>query len=130
MTAETDGSGSPGPVPGPIRASGDAVTITIKVQPRAGRNEVAGAEDGAVKIRLKAPPVDGEANAACIAFLAELLALPKSAVQIVAGMTSRQKVVRVRGLSVEAVQAAIARAVGAGRSDERAKRDSAHGRMQ
>lgn len=120
MAAETDGSCSPGPIPGPIRTAGDAVTITIKVQPRAGRNEVAGAEGGAVKIRLKAPPVDGEANAACIAFLSDLLAVPKSAVQIVAGITSRQKVVRVRGLSAEAVKAAIARAAGAGPDDERA----------
>lgn len=129
MTAETDGSGSPQPVAGPIRASGDAVTITIKLQPRAGRNEVAGVDDGAIRIRLSAPPVDGEANAACIAFLAELLAVPKSAVQIVAGLTSRQKVVRVRGLSAGTVQAAIARAA-AGRRDDGAKRDSAHGRMQ
>jgi uncharacterized protein (TIGR00251 family) len=61
-------------------------------------------EDGALKIRLTAPPVDGAANEALIKFLAEALSISRSRVEIVAGQTSRQKVVRIAGISIENVQ--------------------------
>ena len=77
------------------------VELQLQVQPRASRTEVAGAHGGALKIRLAAPPVDGEANDELIRFLAKTLGVPKSAVTIVRGATGRKKVVRVAGVSAE-----------------------------
>jgi uncharacterized protein (TIGR00251 family) len=73
--------------------------LAIRVQPRAKRTEVAGERAGAVVIRVSAPPVDGKANEAVCRLIAERLGVPKSAVRIVRGESSRDKVVRVDGLS-------------------------------
>jgi len=75
--------------------------LTIHVQPRASRTEVAGWHGDAVKVRLAAPPVDGAANDALTAFLAERLAVPRSAVTLLSGATARRKRVRIDGLSQE-----------------------------
>jgi uncharacterized protein (TIGR00251 family) len=85
------------------------VTFAIKVQPRARRNAVVGELGGAVKIALTAPPVDGRANQACIEFLAELLSLPRSAIEIVSGRSSRSKVIRVAGISVQQLRVLLQR---------------------
>ena len=85
------------------------VTFAIKVQPRARRNAVVGELGGAVKIALTAPPVDGRANQACIEFLAELLSLPRSAIEIVSGQSSRSKVIRVAGISVQQLRGLLQR---------------------
>jgi uncharacterized protein (TIGR00251 family) len=70
--------------------------MTVRVIPRAGRTEPDGVtEDGALRMRLTAPPVDGAANAALIAFLADLFGLPKRDVTIVRGVQSREKVVAI-----------------------------------
>ena len=66
-----------------------------------------GERDGAVLIRIAAPPVDGKANAALIAFVAKTLGLPKGAVTIIRGETSRNKVIRVEGQSPADVRAAL-----------------------
>jgi uncharacterized protein (TIGR00251 family) len=80
------------------------VTFAVQVIPRAGRNEIAGIHSDALKVRLTAPPVEGRANEALIAFLAERLGVRKSQVEIAAGATSRRKVVRVTGLSAQEVK--------------------------
>ena len=85
------------------------VTFAIKVQPRARRNAVVGELGSAVKIALTAPPVDGRANQACIEFLAELLSLPRSAIEIVSGQSSRSKVIRVAGISVQQLRVLLQR---------------------
>ena len=72
--------------------------ISIRLQPRARRNEVVGERAGAVVIRLTAPPVDGKANAALCAFVARAAEVPPSRVSVVRGQTSRDKVVRVEGV--------------------------------
>ncbi len=72
--------------------------LSLHIQPGARRSGVAGLHGEALKIRLAAPPVEGKANAALLAYVAELLALPKSAVTLKSGQTSRQKVVRVEGV--------------------------------
>lgn len=77
------------------------------MQPRASKTELAGLHDGRLRIRLAAPPVDGAANAALVAFIAEKLAIAKSRVQVTAGLTSRRKVVRIEGMSADAVHAAL-----------------------
>jgi hypothetical protein len=71
------------------------------VQPRAGKNGIAGIHGERLKIRLTAPPVDGEANKACAAFLSEIFGIPKSAVEIVEGFKSRSKTIRLAGLTPE-----------------------------
>ena len=75
------------------------VTFAIKVQPRARRNAVVGELGDALKIALTAPPVDGRANEACVEFLAERLKLPRASITIAAGESSRNKVIRVMGIT-------------------------------
>lgn len=72
-----------------------AVRLAVRVQPRASRNEIAGVHGGALRIRLQAPPVEGAANEALVAFLAEQLGVSRRHVRIVAGSQSRNKVVEV-----------------------------------
>jgi len=84
--------------------SNGAVTFSVKVVPRASKNQIAGVEGDAIKVRLNAPPVEGKANDALIAFLADALGVRRAQIEIVTGHTSRRKVVRVRGVSVEQVE--------------------------
>ncbi len=81
-----------------------AVTLTIKIQPRASRNEMVRMEGGGLKIRLTAPPVDGTANEALIRFLADTFSVSKSRVEIVSGHASRDKIVRISGMSPAEVE--------------------------
>jgi len=74
-----------------------SVTFSIRIQPRASRNEFMRMEDGSLKIRLTAPPVDGAANEALIKFLANQFDISRSQVEIVSGHTSRDKIVRIAG---------------------------------
>ncbi len=69
--------------------------LNLYIQPRASKNQVCGIQDNALKIRLTSPPVDGAANRLCREFLADLLGVPKSAVEIISGETSRHKRVRI-----------------------------------
>ena len=77
------------------------VRLSLQVQPRASRTEVAGLHGSRIRIRLAAPPVDGAANEELIRFLAETLGVQRDAVRIVAGHSSRQKTVEVAGLTGE-----------------------------
>ena len=77
--------------------------LRVRVQPRARRSELAGMREGSLVVRVAAPPVDGKANAALCAFLAKQLGVPKSRVSVVRGLTAREKVVRVEGVSAEAL---------------------------
>jgi len=81
--------------------------LEIRLQPRGGRDQVVGERDGAVLIRISAPPVDGKANAALIAFVAKTIGVPKSAVTIIRGETSRNKVIRVEGHAPADVRAVL-----------------------
>ncbi len=86
-----------------------AITFAVRVAPRASRNAIEGEHDGALKVRLTAPPLDGRANDALRRVLAERLNVPISAVRIVSGEKSRTKRVVVAGVS-RAEVAAMARA--------------------
>lgn len=77
--------------------------LDIRVTPRANTDEVAVDADGSVRVRVHAPPVDGEANAAVIKVLAEALNVPRSGLCIAAGAIGRNKVVEVEGLTAEEV---------------------------
>ena len=84
-------------------------TLSVRVQPRASRNEVAGLVGETLKIRLTAPPVEGEANKACLDFLAKLLDCSPSRLAIIQGARSRSKVIRITGLTPEEVRARLSR---------------------
>ena len=74
-------------------------TIAFQVQPRAKRTEVVGWHDDAIKIRLRAPPVDGAANDELVRFLAKQTGVPRSAITIVSGRTSRKKRISLEGVT-------------------------------
>ena len=93
----------------PYRLEAEAILLTVRVTARAGRSEAAGVIDTgdgrcALAVRLAAPPVDGAANRALIDFLAAMLAIPRSAIAIVSGETSRLKRVRLTGATPEDVE--------------------------
>jgi uncharacterized protein (TIGR00251 family) len=83
------------------------VILDVRVIPRAKKTELAGTRDGAVLVRLAAPPVEGAANAALVEFLAERLQLPRRAVRIVGGEKSRLKRIEIDGLTDEQILAAL-----------------------
>jgi uncharacterized protein (TIGR00251 family) len=85
----------------------DHALLPVRVQPRAKRTQVAGEREGAVVIRIAAPPVDGKANAALCRLVAERAGVPKGAVSVVRGESGRDKLVRVEGVSLDAVRAAL-----------------------
>ncbi len=83
------------------KESGGAITFSVKVVPRSSRTEIAGTEGDALRIRLKAPPVEGRANEALIEFLANTFRIGKANVEIVRGETGRHKLVRLKGVRGE-----------------------------
>lgn len=86
---------------GPLVAGGGGIRLRLRVQPRASRDEVAGVAGDAIRVRLTAPPVEGEANEALVRFLAARLEVPRSAVTLISGHAARTKVVEVAGLSTD-----------------------------
>ena len=86
-----------------ITVRGASLRFSVRVQPRASRSEIVGLHGDALKVRLAAPPVDGAADEALIELLADALGIARSAVRIIAGSTSRGKIVEVDGANVENV---------------------------
>ena len=87
-----------------IKNSPNGVTLAVKVHPRAKKNAITGEVGDVLRLALTAPPVDGKANDACIEFFAKILNLPRSSVTIAAGQTSRNKVIRISGLTDQQVR--------------------------
>lgn len=83
----------------PIVSTPSGIRLSIQVQPRASRTELAGRHGDALKIRVHAPPVDGAANEALVRFLAAALGVPRAAVHLAAGQGGRRKTVLVQGLT-------------------------------
>lgn len=79
------------------------VCLEVQVQPRSSRNQVVGEQDGRLKIKLTAPPVEGEANQALINYLAHLLELPRRNIKLLKGESSRHKLIEISGLNAEAL---------------------------
>jgi uncharacterized protein (TIGR00251 family) len=77
----------------------EAVIINVRVIPRASKSEIVGIHDGALKIRISAPPVDGAANVEIIRFLAKTFGVSKSNVFILSGETSKNKRIKIENLS-------------------------------
>jgi uncharacterized protein (TIGR00251 family) len=91
-----------------IKSQNGGVLLSVKVQPRASRNEIAGALGDELKIKVTAPPVDSAANEAVINLLAEILRCPKGAIALVRGQTARHKAILIRGLTAGEVAKILA----------------------
>lgn len=91
----------------PLRETASGVVFRIRVVPRASRCEAAGFQDDALKLRITAPPVEGKANEAVIALLAELLGVKKGQVAIIAGQTSKTKTVALEGVKAARIAALL-----------------------
>ena len=82
--------------------------ISVRITPRSNKNEIVSImDDGVVKIKLTAPPVDGKANDELVKYLAETLNVPKNRVEIVAGQSSRNKLITILDLSPSEVEAIL-----------------------
>jgi uncharacterized protein (TIGR00251 family) len=84
-----------------------SATLSVRVTPRSGKEGIAGCEEGVVRVRLNAPPVEGKANEALARFLAKALGVPRGRVILVAGERGRNKIVRVEGMTTEAALALL-----------------------
>jgi len=96
----------------PVHDTAAGATFQVKVHARARKNAIAGVVGDSLKLALTAPPLEGRANEACIAYLAEFLNVGRSSVTIAAGETSRHKLIRVAGLSAAQVEAKLRDALG------------------
>jgi len=90
-----------------VKTTGHACSLLVHVQPRASRNAIAGEHDGALKVRLTAPPAEGRANEALCRFLAECLNIPVAAVRIAGGERRRTKRVEIHGVTPQQILRAI-----------------------
>jgi len=95
-----------------IRDTPAGATFAVKVHPRARENAITGATGDALKLAITAPPVEGKANQACIEFLAEFLNVPRASVTIVAGQSSRNKVIRVAGRTAAQIEERLRSVIG------------------
>ena len=86
-----------------VKIHSGAVRFSVRLQPRSSRNEIAGVQNGALRVKVTAPPVDGSANDALVELLAENLGVPRRDVTIVSGAASRNKTVEVSGVGAERV---------------------------
>ena len=84
-----------------IKETDQGITVAVRVHPRARKNAITGELGDALKVSLTTPPLEGRANEACIEFFAKLLKVPRSSVTIASGQTSRNKVMRVAGITGE-----------------------------
>ena len=91
-----------------IQQSGESVTFAVKVHPRAKQDRISGVLGDALKLEISAPPVEGKANDACINFFSNFFKMPRSSVTIAAGLSSRNKVIRITGVKTSAIERAFA----------------------
>jgi uncharacterized protein (TIGR00251 family) len=94
-------------VTSPISPHADGVVVDVYVQPRSSRSEIVGVHDGALRIRITAPPVEGAANATIVDLLSRATGVRKSDIEIVSGQSSRRKRVLIRGANAHEVSARL-----------------------
>lgn len=78
-----------------------SLTFTVRVQPRASNSKIVGEMEGSLKVKIAAPPVDGEANEELIRFLSKWFEVPKRDIEIVSGESAKNKILRIHGLTSE-----------------------------
>ena len=86
-----------------MNETADGLEVRIKAVPRASKDEIQGLHDGALKIRLTTPPVDGKANQALIKFLSKQLNISKAQIELTQGETSRSKILRISGITAKQI---------------------------
>jgi uncharacterized protein (TIGR00251 family) len=96
-------------VQGNVQLKEEKTTIVVQVQPKSSRNRVTGFEDGVLYVKIAAPPVKGEANRELLRFLSDILGTARSNITIEKGLTSRRKVISIKGLGQEEVVRGIYR---------------------
>jgi uncharacterized protein (TIGR00251 family) len=104
---KANGSGKSEQAAGPLRIAGDRLTLNLHVQPGARTTAWAGRHGDALKLRIAARAVDGLANQACVAFLAESTGVSRAAVALVHGEKSRSKLFRIDGVAPDRIQTLI-----------------------
>ncbi len=87
-----------------LREEADGVSFEVRVQPRSSKMEITGVQDGALRVRLTAPPVEGAANIQCIELLSRKMKVPKRSIRIASGARARRKRLKVLGLGIEEVR--------------------------
>ena len=90
-----------------LREEADGVSFEVQVQPRSSRAEINGVQDGALRVRLTAPPVDGAANRQCIELLSRKMKIPKRAIRIASGASARRKRLKVLGMGIEELKSIL-----------------------
>jgi len=90
-----------------LKETGNGVIFHIHVVPKSAKNECAGIQGDAIKLKITAPPVEGQANDACIRFLSDMLGVRRSQVTIISGHKSRKKTVAVEGRGKKDIEAVI-----------------------
>ena len=92
-----------------LTPTSDGCTVTVKATPRANRSEITGADPDWLRVRLKAPPVDGKANTELATLFASIFSVPKRAVELLSGDTARLKRIKLHGVPAETAAAVVAR---------------------
>jgi len=92
----------------PVKETSEGVTFNVKVHPRARKNAVTGVVGDALKLAVTAPPLEGRANQAVVEFFADLFEIPRASVTIASGVRGQMKVVRVTGVSKQAIEQKLA----------------------
>jgi len=90
-----------------IKETADGVILQVHVVPRSAKSEVAGVHGDALKLRIAAPPVEGQANKECIRFLSDILGIRKKQVVIVGGSKSKNKTIAIEGIRKKDIEALI-----------------------
>ena len=94
-------------LPSFLKSESDGLLLFVKLQPRASANEIGEALGNELRIKVTAPPVDAAANEALLRLLAETLNCPRGKVALIRGHTSRHKIIKLHGLTAEAVGAKL-----------------------
>ena len=90
-----------------IKETEDGVILQVHVVPRSAKSEIAGVQGDALKLRITAPPVGGQANAECVRFLSDILGIKKKQVRILSGHKSKKKTVAIEGIRMKDIEALI-----------------------
>jgi uncharacterized protein len=96
----------------PLTETKSGLLLRVRVLPRSSRTEVSGVQDGALKLKITAPPVEGQANEACLRFLAETLGIRKSQIVLAAGPTAKTKAFVISGLDRRELEGRLATLLG------------------
>ncbi|MGV8078585.1 MAG: DUF167 domain-containing protein [Syntrophales bacterium] len=96
----------------PLTETKSGLMLKVRVLPRSSRTEVSGVQDGALKLKIMAPPVEGQANEACLRFLAEALGIRRSRIALVAGPTSKTKTFSISGVDRRELELRLAALLG------------------